>query len=220
MTKMRTIAAGVCLTLACGSLAVAKPDQEKPGKALKRVYKELKKLKSYRVDFSVQGGTATGKEHTFQDTRVNQTWSALVRGKVDNLNGGVAFRLRPGGKGGAIQEGGNWKALLATDQGRLIERLFKRPEIALGEALRHSKRGKWLAPEGKAPGSPAAQPKAAEEAEAEGEGTQSREDTKKDGSGSVKESLPLSHVIRVEAPAQEAVKHFNRIIASGCFSEG
>lgn len=219
MIKTRTIAAGVCLTLACGSLAVAKDKQEKPAKALKRVYKELKKLKSYRVDFSVQGGTATGKEHTFQDTRVNQTWSALVRGKVDNLNGGVAFRLRPGGKGGAIQEGGNWKALLATDQGRLIERLFKRPEVALGEALRHSKRGKWLAPEGAAPGQQGAQPQAADEAQPDADGTQSREETK-EGSGSVKESLPLSHVIRVEAPAQEAVKHFNRIIASGCFSEG
>jgi hypothetical protein len=220
MSITRTIAVGVCLTFACGSLAVAKPKQEKPGKALKRVYKELKKLKSYRVDFSVLGGTAKGKDHTFTDTRVNQTWSANVRGKVDNLNGGVAFRLRPGGKGGAIQEGGNWKALLATDQGRLIERLFKRPEIALGEALRHSKRGKWLKPEAPEGGQQAAQPKAADEPKADADGTQSREDTKKDGSGSVKESLPLSHVIRIEAPAQEAVKHFNRIIASGCFSEG
>lgn len=217
MTNLRTIAVGVCLTLACGSLAGAKPDQEKPGKALKRVSKELRKLKSYRVDFSVLGGTATGAKHTFTDTRVNQTWSAQVRGKVDNLNGGNAFRLRPGGKGGAIQEGGNWKALLATDQGRLIERLFKRPEIALNEALRYSKRGKWLAPEGGA-SAPKAQAKA-DEAQAEGEGTKSRDD-KKDGPGSVKESLPLSHVIVVEAPAQEAVKHFNRIIASGCFSEG
>lgn len=220
MTNTRTIAVGVCLTLACGSLALAKPKQEKPGKALKRVFKELRKLKSYRVDFSVQGGTATGKDHTFQDTRVNQTWTAQVRGKVDNLNGGAAFRLRPGGKSGAIQEGGNWKALLATDQGRLIERLFKRPEIALAEALRHSKRGKWLEPAAPEGGQQAAQPKQADEPQAEGEGTKSRKDTKKDGSGSVNESLPLSHVIRVEAPAQEAVKHFNRIIASGCFSEG
>lgn len=208
------LALGVCIAWACGSFAMAKPDQEKPRKTLKRVYKELRKLRSYRVDFSVQGGTATGKEHTFQDTRVNQSWSAQVLGKVDNLNGGVAFRLRPGGKGGAIQEGGNWKALLATDQGRLIERLFKRPEIALGEALRHSKRAKWILPEQGA--QPVGRPEAG--SEAEGEGTQSRKDAK--GEGSESESLPRAHVIRVEAPAQEAVKHFNRIIASGCFSEG
>ncbi|MBL4844580.1 MAG: hypothetical protein JKY65_03560 [Planctomycetes bacterium] len=213
--NMRTIAIGVCLTLACGSLAVAK-DQEKPGKALKRGFKELRKLKSYRVDFSVQGGTAVGATHTFKNTVVNETWSANVRGKVDNLNGGVAFRLRPGGKGGAIQDSGNWKALLATDKGRLIERLFKRPEIALREALRHSKRGKWLAPEGSA-SSPA--PRVAEKkAEADDAGTQSRDENT--GPGSVNESVALSHVMVIEAPAQEAVKHFNRIIASGCFSEG
>ena len=215
--KMETIAVGVCLTLACGSLAGAKDTaQETPGKALKRGYKELKKLKSYRVDFSVQGGTAVSAKHTFQSTVVNETWSAQVRGRVDNLNGGVAFRLRPGGKGGAIQESGSWKALLATDKGRLLERLFTRPEVALGEALRHSKRGQWLAPQG---GASAPQPQAAEKkADADKDGTQSRdEDT---GPGSVKETLPLSHVIVVEAPATEAITHFNRIIASGCFSEG
>ncbi|MBL4847974.1 MAG: hypothetical protein JKY65_20860 [Planctomycetes bacterium] len=220
---LRTIAVGVCLTLACGALATAKPkkkkkqqqqqQQGKPSKALKSAFKELRKLKSYRVDFSVKGGTARGAGHTVQNPTVSHSWSAQVRGRVDNLNGGVAFRLRRGGQSGAIQDGGNWKALLATSQGRLIGRLFKRPEVALGEALRHSRRGKWLPTP--SDGQPSLAPGTAA---APSQGTQSRAESKKKASS--EQNKALMHVIRIEAPAQEAVKQFNRIVASGCFSEG
>lgn len=216
---LRTIAVGVCLTLACGALATAKPNkkkkQGKPSKALKSAFKELRKLKSYRVDFSVKGGTARGAEHTVQTPTVSQTWSAQVRGKVDNLNDGAAFRLRRGGQSGAIRDSGNWKALLATDKGRLIGRLFKRPEVALGEALRHSKRGKWLP----APSSDAQPSIAPGASPTPSDGTQSRAETQKKAK-SGEQSTPRMHMIRIEAPAQEAVKQFNRIVASGCFSEG
>lgn len=225
MKTARQVGLALAVALASGSLALAKPEkQEKPASALKRAQNELRKLKGYRVDFQVQGGTAKGPEHAFQDMRVNQTWSAQVLGKVDNLNGGVAFRLRPGAEDGAIQEGGRWKAMLATEQGRLIARLFKGPELQLAEALKHSRRAEWLdpAPEaGKAGQAPDAESESDAESDA-GSGpketkTRSGDDT---GPGSKVADGPLSHVIRIEGPAQEAVTNFNRIVSSGCFSEG
>lgn len=217
-------ALAIGLALASGSLALAKPDkpakQEKPATALKRGFKELRKLKSYRVDFQVQGGTAQGPAHAPKDTRVNQSWSAQVRGKVDNLNGGVAFRLRPGADNGAIQAGGQWKALLATDQGRLISRLFQGPELALADALKSSRRALWVepAPEAERPSAPAG---AGVRGAPSGSGqeTQTREEGQSSSASEAQEG-PRSHVIRIEGQPVEAVTNFNRIVTSGCFSEG
>jgi hypothetical protein len=203
--------------VALASPGLAKPKPEKAGKAAKRVTKSLTKLKSYKVDFKVVGGTAQGADHKPVQTRVNHSWSEKVRGKVDSINGEAAFRLRRGGEGGAIQEGPNWKALLATEKGRMISRLFKRPETHLMEALRHKKRAKW------GPVSEEANAKAALEApkaeEAAGDGTRTKKKSGKK-TKSTSDAAPLSHVITIEAPPMEAVRSFNRIVTSGCFSEG
>lgn len=216
---MRIVVGAALALVALAAPGVAKPKAPKPGKVLKDAAKELRKLKSYRVDFQVLGGTASSAEHTLTDTRVNQSWNAKVLGKVDSLNGEQGFRLRRGGDNGAILEGSNWKAMLATEKGRLISRLFERPEAALMKAYKHRKRAKWVTPkDGAQPQASAPAPKAGDAEE--DEGTRTKKDDKESGPGSAVESGPVSHVIRVEAPPVEAVTHFNRIITSGCFSEG
>tara|TARA_B100000965_G_scaffold330908_1_gene294840 strand:+ start:736 stop:1386 length:651 start_codon:yes stop_codon:yes gene_type:complete len=216
---MRIVLGAALALVALAAPGVAKPKAPKPGKVLKEAAKELSKLKSYRVDFQVLGGTAQSAEHTLTDTRVNQSWNAKVLGKVDSLNGEQAFRLRRGGDDGAILEGSNWKAMLATEKGRLISRLFERPEAALAKAYKHRKRAQWVQPKDGAQQQQASAP-APQAADADEDGTRTKKDEQKSGPGSAAESGPVSHVIRVEAPPVEAVTHFNRIVTSGCFSEG
>lgn len=215
---MRIVVGAALALVALAAPGVAKPKAPTPGKVLKDAASELRKLKSYRVDFQVLGGTAQSADHTLTDTRVNQSWNAKVLGKVDSLNGEQAFRLRRGGDNGAILEGSNWKAMLATEKGRLISRLFQRPEDALAMAYKHRKRATWVEPKDGAQQQASAP--APQAADAEEDGTRTKKDEQKSGPGSAAESGPVSHVIRVEAPPVEAVTHFNRIVTSGCFSEG
>lgn len=206
---MRTVWIAGALALA-GTAALAGPNKpEKASKALVRGAKQIAKLKSYTVDFSVSGGLAKGADHALIEQRVNESWTAQVRGKVAQLNSGEAFRLRRTDLKGAIKQSLNWKALLATDKGRLIGRLFKDPEVTLASAARSKKRARWLAPEGG--DEPTAAP-----------GDEPTEGTRAQGSGSGTEASdgPLPTVLVVEGPAIEAIRHFEQIVSSGCFSEG
>lgn len=220
--RQRKGPAAIALALAVAAVgglpADAKPKQDKPSKALRTAAKHLKKLKSYKVDFEVRGGTAQGADHSLTDTRVSETWSAKVKGKVDAIKGETVFRLRRGGEDGAIEEAGRWKAMLATKDGRLISRLFQRVEHAIAGAWKHRKRARWVQPKASNPQAPQGAADAPEDADKSGSTTK---DAPKTGPGSKDDAEgPISHVIRVEAPPVEAVSHFNRIITSGCFSEG
>lgn len=192
-----------------GTTALAAPKPEKASRALVRGAKQLAKLKSYTVDFSVSGGVAKGADHALIEQRVNENWTAQVRGKVAQLNSGEAFRLRRADLKGAIKQSLNWKALLATDEGRLIGRLFKDPEVTLAMAVRSKKRARWLAPEG-------GEASSAAPSDEPSEGTRAQ----RSGSGAEADDGPLPTVLVVEGPAIEAIRHFEQIVSSGCFSEG
>ena len=206
---MRSLVWAGCALVLAGGTTLAAPKPESAAKALGRGAKQLAKLKSYRVDVSVSGGLAKGADHTVTESRVNESWNAETLGKLTRLNQGEGFRLRRSDLSGAIQQGVSWKAMLATDKGRLIGRLFKDPEVLLGQALRSKKRARWLAPVGGA--TPAAAPQDAPE-----EGTRSGPR----GEGSELAEQPLPTVLEVEGPAIEAIRHFEEIVSSGCFSEG
>ncbi|MCA8924993.1 MAG: hypothetical protein KDD82_24500 [Planctomycetes bacterium] len=199
-----------CALIAGGGTALAAPKPESAAKALVRGAKQLAQLKSYRIEFSVSGGLAKGADHALVETRVNESWTGAVRGKVVQLNQGEGFRLRRGEFEGAIQDGLQWKALLATDKGRLLGRLFKDPEATLARALRSKRRATWLAPVAgaSADGAPA-------QAETE-DGTRSGSR----GASSELDEGPLPTVLEVEGPAIEAIQHFEQIVSSGCFAEG
>lgn len=211
-----------CAVGATGGVAEAKP--EKPKTALKRVVKKLHRLKSYKVDAHVKGGEATGKDHRIMTATVDKAFSALVRGKVSKVDG-KAYRRRLRGADGAIDVSGTWKKLLATQDGRLISRLFLRPEEHLSNALRYAKHAKWVAGQKTSSTAPAPTSKGIDfESKADdgdAGGTQARQTkTVKKRSAFRKTVEITSNVIRIEAPAQLAVKQFNTIVNSGCFSEG
>lgn len=208
---------GLAIALCATLPAQAKP--EKASKALRAAAKELTKRKSYRVDFTVRGGTARGEDHAFTETRVNQSWSASTRGKVVRLNGGDAFRLRRRDLDGAIQTAQGWKALLATDQGRLIGRLFQSPEVALAEAYKQRRNARWVESETPVGGS-AERPSLPAGDDQTAGGTRARRVERSSEAGEAKGEERLPRVIRVEGQPKEAVTHFNRIVTSGCFTEG
>lgn len=198
--------------------ADAKP--ESPGVALKRVVKQLKKLKSYRVNAHVKGGQAEGEKHTVPSPKVNENFNCVVKGKVAEINR-KAFRWRFKGANGAIKKGRNWKAMLATEEGRLIGRLFLRPEEHLANALKYKKKAKWLAGQKTSAKDTGNLFEEEEGAQAEGaKGTRERKGTKKKSKARKPKFEITSNVIRVEAPAELAVQNFNTIVNSGCFSEG
>ena len=204
-----TLWVACALALTAGAIAAA-PKPESAAKALKRGAKQVAKLKSYRVDFSVSGGLAKGADHTVIESRVSESWTAEVRGGITQLNQGEVFRRRRADLAGAIKAGMHWKALLATDKGRMVGRLFKDPEVMLATALRSKKRARWLTP------STSNGPEISSEADADG-GTRSGP---RGGPGSHLEEGPLPTVLEVEGPAVEAIRHFEQIVSSGCFSEG
>ena len=219
---MRITLVGVALAVcATGGLAEAKP--EKPKTALKRVVKKLHRLKSYKVNAHVKGGEATGKDHRVSRATVDKAFSALVRGKVSKVDG-RAYRRRLRGANGAIDVSGTWKKLLATQDGRLISRLFLRPEEHLSNALRYSKRAKWVGGAKTNAKAPVATSKGidfeSKADEGDASGTQARKKKTVKKSSAWKKQEITSNVIRIEAPARLAVKQFNTIVNSGCFSEG
>lgn len=215
------LAAGVALLLALPALADPGPPQESEGKALQRAARNFARLRGYAVTAHVEGGMAQGPEHRLTSHTVNTTYTALVRGAVCKVEAPrAAFRTRQG-QDGTIQEGARWAAMLATDDGRLMERLFVRPEALLAECLRLKKAARWVPPAAGADPSPA--PPAdlfmdADDADDEGGGTQTRdEDQDDDGHES---QAPGSNHLRIEGPPALALQHFLRIQNSGCFSEG
>lgn len=218
----RTIAA-LCAGLVVCALSPAEAKPESPSKALKRGVKKLQKLKSYRVTANVRGGQAEGPKHNVPSPKVNQTFECTVKGKVAEIDK-KAFRWRFRGADGAIKSGSNWKSLLATDEGRLIGRLFLRPEEHLANALKYRKKAAWVA--GKLAPKAKAQAGGGLQFEEEGDakdkkdaGTRTRK-AKTTTKSKAKAQEITSNVVHVEAPASLAVEQFNTIVGSGCFSEG
>lgn len=214
-------AAGLILLLAAPALAGPESKPEDEGKALQRIVRTFGKLKGYAVDVHVEGGQAEGAEHRITKPTVNTTYAAEVHGPVCRVVAPQALRPRAG-EGGAIANGTRWVAMLSTDDGRKLERLFPRPEVVLAEVLRMKGTARWVDPPAGAqqPAPPEAPAADADEDEdgtpAPADGTQERGD---DEAGEASQA-PASNHLRVTAPPTVALEHFIRIQNSGCFAEG
>lgn len=222
-TSVRLAAAGVALLLTVPALADPGPVQESEGKAIQRVVRSFSKLRGYAVTAQVEGGMAQGPDHRLTSYTVNTTYTALVHGAVCKVESPKpAFRPRLG-QAGAIQDGTRWMAMLATEDGRLMERLFPRPEAVLAECVRLKKVARWVQPTGQAdttspPPSEGSALDADDDEEDGAAGTQTRDDDQDDEG--LESQAPPSHHIRIEGPPTVALEHFIRIQNSGCFSEG
>jgi hypothetical protein len=220
-TSVRVAIAGLALLLAAPALA-GPDDAESEGQAITRLARSFGKLRGYAMTAEVQGGMAQGPEHRITAQTVNTTYNALVHGTVCKVEAPQqAFRTRQG-QSGTISADGKWKAMLSTDEGRLMERLFPRPEDALAECVRMKKLARWVQPEGGQPPAPAPAPEAPTvdaDDESAPTGTQSRPTGGDDDQG-LTSQVGLSHHLRIVGPATVALEHFIRIQNSGCFSEG
>lgn len=220
-SSMRLAVAGFALLLAAPALAG--PDEaESETQAITRLTRSFGKLRGYAMTAEVQGGMAQGAEHRITAQTVNTTYSAVVLGAVCKVDAPQqAFRTRQGEGGAIAGSDGKWKAMLATDEGRLMERLFPRPEAVLAECVRLKKLARWVPPEAGPAPAPAPVPDAptvdADEDTPAPAGTRSRTDNDDDGLAS---QVGASHHLRIAGPATVALEHFIRIQNSGCFSEG
>ncbi len=199
------------------------PDQDKgakaeePEAAVSRVGRAFGQLRGYQVAATCQGGLAQGADHRIGTSTVNESWQATVAGTVCRVDAPQAFRLRTG-QGGAVQSGGRWMSLLASDEGRRLERLFVRPEAVVAECVRLKRLARWVEPEATGQGQAPAAPVAAR-ADADDGGTQARGQGSDDSSAEVPPA-PVSNHLRIVGPTTTALEHFTRIINSGCFAEG
>lgn len=211
--------AGCALLLVAPALA-GPGDQESEGKAITRIARSFGKLRGYAMTAEVQGGMAQGADHRITAQTVNTTYSAVVLGTVCKVDAPqTAFRARLG-EGGTISSGGKWMAMLATDEGRLMERLFPRPEAVLAECVRLKKLARWVPPEGGPQPAPAPDaPVVDADDDAPGGGTRSRSGGDDDDDG-LASQVGASHHLRIAGPPTVALEHFIRIQNSGCFSEG
>jgi len=224
--KMHVVGVGLAV-LALTVPASAK--DEAASKAVKRATKSMSKLKSYRVRASVQGGMAQGKEHKITQSRVNENYDCEVNGALAHIRGSKeAFRLRAGKEGsGTIKEAGVWKAILGTPEGKVIERLFQRPEHHFAKMNRFKKLAKWLPADpadskasvpqvdidfGDSDDEASEQPKTDAKATRVRKGKKSKSKAGDDG--------PVSHRFRIVGPTTEAINQFTTIVNSGCLGGG
>lgn len=214
------LGAAALAALALSTPASAKP--ESAGQTVKRIVKKTKKLKSYRVSATIKGGTAQGKDHRLIKPTVNQSFTCTVKGKVAGINGGKAYRFRLRGADGAIQSGSAWKKMLATKEGRLIQRLFLRPEEHLINAFKYRKKAKWLPSTVKKSGAVKGTGLFGDDDKVKTEsdpGTTKVRKKKKARKSRAKQPAPSNRIL-VKAPSKVALQHFTTIINSGCFSAG
>lgn len=225
--KMHVVGVGLAV-LALTVPASAK--DEAANKAVKRVTKSMSKLKSYRVRATVQGGMAQGADHKITASRVNESYRCEVNGNLAHIVGNKeAFRLRAGKEGqGTIKDSGVWKAILVTPEGKVIERLFQRPEHHFAKMNQFKKLAKWL------PADPADTPASVPElnfdfgdSDDEEVAKQPKKDTKKTrvrkgktSKSKVGEDGPVSHRFRIVGPTNEAINQFTTIVNSGCLGGG
>ncbi len=221
-TSVRLAVAGFALLLAAPVLA-GPGDAESEGKAITRIARSFSKLRGYAMTAEVQGGMAQGADHRITAQTVNTTYNAVVLGTVCKVDAPqLAFRTRQAGNGTIAGGDGKWKGMLATDEGRLMERLFPRPEDVLAECVRLKKLARWVQPEGGP--QPAPVPDApsvdADEDGSAPTGTRSRSTNGGDDDEGFASQVGASHHLRIAGPATVALEHFIRIQNSGCFSEG
>jgi hypothetical protein len=132
---------------------------------------------------------------------------------------------------GTIKESGVWKAILGTPEGKVIERLFQRPEHHFAKMRQFKKLAKWL------PADPADAEVSVPDIDfgdsdsddevAETPKADTKPDTKKTRVRKGKKSKskagedgPVSHRFQIVGPTNEAINQFTTIVNSGCLGGG
>lgn len=215
--------AWLAVGLLVGGVATAAPDKpEKPSSAVKRVAKAFSKLRSYRVSAEIRGGQARGAAHDIVSSTVNERYSAEVVSKLCRVSAPEAFRPRFDSQAGAISGQGRWMAMLATDDGRLLARLFLPAEQFLAEAAKYRRTAEWVdaGGEGETPRVLASRSDD-RSADQGATGTRTADDRDRSSSDDAAESeAPQPRRLRVQGPNKVALQHFLTIQNSGCFSAG
>jgi len=216
-----TLGAAALAAAGLASPALANPpDQERESKVIRRVLKDFGKLRGYRVDFSAEGGVAQGADHRLVDRTVAESYRADVLGRIARIQSPAAFRSRTDANEGAVEGNGRWMAMLATDDGRLLARLFEAPEKVLAEVNRFKRHAEWVPPEEDgAPSERLTFTSRSDDDEDDARGGTRERDDDRDSSGR-DEDGPISHHLRVPGPVEVALDRFITITNSGCFSEG
>ena len=191
-------------------------------KALREAFKLLKKQENFEVQLQVAGGISDNEQHKITELAVRETYLGSVYGnKVMHLPKLKSFRTP---KSGARFVQGMWRRITADKKGVVMDRLFKFPLEALGDAAKHAKTAQWREPE-----------EEDEESDSESRSRKRRgakrdgdRDEKGDGGGRTvvggadddEDSAPRPTKIIVEAPPKEALAHFLKVENSGCLSGG
>lgn len=217
------------------------PNAPSPAVALQTIVKNFVNAKNYRVKVDVLGGYSTVEDHAVGQAMVREAYAGEVDGGLMNIPNVKVFRTL---KKGAVFIDGNWKDILSDQRTVRIDRLFKFPDVILGNALNNASRAVWLAPDpvatavnstgyvddGSTEYDPDWKPSGAGAAEKAKSGKKAKSDQKassprtvvfkksKDAEKAALAALP--RVIRVEAPPEEALKNIIEVQNSNCFGAG
>jgi hypothetical protein len=209
----------LAVVLAMGRPALADPKPPAPGKQLVQALKNLYKAGNYRVQVSIEGGISDNAEHSITERTVSESYTGEVfRSQIMHVASLKAYRTPK--KGVAFIQG-SWRNILSAPEGVLLDRLFSFPEIILGRAAQYPRSATWVMD------SDAAEEKTHSKEAGKEAREKSREPAEKSAQGKTvvvsspkNAELSLPRLIRVEAPAQEALKHFLEVEKSGCISGG
>jgi hypothetical protein len=198
-----------------------------PSRKLAEAFGKLQKAKSYKVSVAIVGGISDNQEHRIATVTVREQYAGEVHrtaaGQLMHVPTLKAFRILERKKGAILADGG-WKSILADQKGVRLDRLFSFPEELSRRAMRYVNSAVWLK-DGSASGNTAT----AEESEA-GEaspaasgkerGNETEGKTRVAPDREKEAAAKLPRIVRVEAPTQEALKHFIEVENSGCMSAG
>ena len=228
-TSRRALAVFACalLPLPCSAAAEkdkndAKKDLPSAGGYLKLVLSNLKKVKSYRVALTVEGGTSDEANHKITQRTVHQSYRGNVyQNTMMHVPAHKVYRTL---KKGVRYTRGDWRNILADRQGVLLDRLFDFPFMVLVKAARHSKKAEWVEkPKSREKKSSrksrkSQKKKKSSKQDDDEDGKRGRTVVRRSKSKRTRTSLPS--VIRVEVPREVALKHFLTVERSGCIGGG
>jgi hypothetical protein len=228
MRKPITSVWALCWVLVVSGTVVAagsrnpRSKRQSPSAALQTATKNFVKAKSYRVRLAVEGGYSEKADHSISQRVVSESYTGEVYSGMMHIPEVKAYRTL---KRGTAYIDGYWRDILSDRTTTKAARLFRFPEVVLGNALRHSRRsGTWLEPKGAAAAEKEAAGGNAEAKESADDGPSGRtavgtsRSPDKEARGSEEEELP--RVVRVEAPPAEALQHILEVQNSNCFGVG
>jgi len=214
-----------------------KPAIPKADAQLLAAYKNFTKATGYKVNMTVVGGISDNPEHTVTNRVVSDTYNGEVYQNlmfVDNSQT-FPFKAYRTPKKGVGKIDGMWRPTLAHPRGVRMERLFPFPSMIMDQAAKHAKTAQWLAgsvveEEDEDEDDEDAESAAEDEDEGSNKASEKESDkeiakrkttaVKKTEKAEKARLASMPRVLRVEAPAKEALDHFTQVQNSGCVSGG